>query len=140
MTIKPKMIDFYMAVAKQAAQLSVAKRLQVGAVVIKDDNIISYSWNGTPPGWDNNCEDVLPDGSLVTKKCVVHAEMNSIIKVAKSNESCKDAVLVVTHSPCDNCAKLLITAGIKEVYYGENYRDTLGIDMLSQAGIKVTKV
>lgn len=133
------MLDFYLYVAKGAAALSRAKRLQVGSVIVKDGNILGYGWNGTPPGWDNNCEDVLDDGSLKTKPEVVHAEMNAILKVAKNHESCNHADLIITHAPCTECAKLILTSGIKRVYYENDYRDTLGVDMLRKGGIIVSK-
>jgi dCMP deaminase len=140
MEIKPKMIDFYMSVARGSSELSVARRLQVGAVIVKDNNIISFSWNGTPPGWDNNCEHEEADGTLKTKPEVIHAEANAILKVAKSNESCNQASIFTTHSPCHECAKMIIGSGIKEVFYSEMYRDDTGIRLLEKSGIKVKKV
>ena len=135
-----RLIEYYMDVARRTSKLSRAQRLQVGCLIVKDGNIISYSWNGTPPGWDNNCEDVLADGSLKTKPEVIHSEANAILKVAKSHESTIGATLFCTHSMCPECAKLVIASGIKEVYYGEDYRDTLGVDMLRKGGVIVTKI
>lgn len=134
------MIDFYMEVARDSSNLSVARRLQVGAVIVKDNNIISFSWNGTPPGWDNNCEDENSDGTLTTKKEVIHAEANAILKVAKSTESCNQATIFTTHSPCHECAKMIIASGISHVYYSQLYRDDTGVRLLEQGGVKVTKI
>lgn len=137
--MKKRMLDFYLAVAHESAKLSRARRLQVGSVIVRGDTILGYGWNGTPPGWDNDCEDVNEDGSLKTKSEVVHAEMNAILKVAKSHESCKDATLIITHSPCSECAKLILTSGVKTVFYETDYRDDLGIQMLRKGGVEVIK-
>lgn len=137
---KEQFINFYMSIAQETAKLSRANRLKVGAIIVKDTSIISYGFNGTPPGWDNNCEEHNEAGQLVTKKEVLHAEENSILKVAKSHESCKDASLFVTHSPCHSCARMIIASGIKEVFFRELYRDDTGLKFLEKAGVKVTKV
>ena len=137
--------------AKRSAQLSHATRLQVGAVIVKDDSVISYGYNGMPAGWDNNCEDeivvAVVDGvpqreikELKTKPEVLHAESNAIAKLAKSNNSGLGADLFVTHSPCLDCAKLIYQSGIGRVYYGENYRDDAGIQFLEKSGVEVFKV
>jgi len=135
-----KFINLYLNIAKESAKMSHAKRLKVGSVIVKNNNIISFSWNGTFPSFDNNCEDTLLDGSLKTKKEVIHAEANAILKVAKSHESCKDSEMIITHSPCEDCAKLIIASGIITVFYEQDYRDTSGLDMLQKANIKVIKI
>lgn len=139
--------------AARTAKLSHARRLQVGAVIVKDDSVISYGYNGTPAGWDNNCEDELveyvssgygmamrEEKYLKTKPEVLHAEMNALMKLAKSSGSGKDATLFITHAPCIECAKGMYQAGITEVYYEEDYRDTIGIDFLKKCGIKIEKI
>jgi len=130
--------------AQRTSQLSHAVRLQVGAVIVKDDSVISYGYNGMPAGWDNNCEFefVHPQtkfSELVTRKEVLHAESNAIAKLAKSNNSGLGADLFVTHMPCLECAKLIYQSGIGRVWYGENYRDDAGIKFLKQSGIEVHK-
>jgi dCMP deaminase len=149
--MKAKFLSLYMDWAKRSAQLSHATRLQVGAVIVKDDSVISYGYNGMPAGWDNNCEDeivvAVVDGvpqreikELKTKPEVLHAESNAIAKLAKSNNSGLGADLFVTHSPCLDCAKLIYQSGIGRVYYGENYRDDAGIRFLEKSGVEVFKV
>jgi len=114
--MKQKWIDAYMDTAERFAQLSSAKRLKVGAVVVKDHRIISIGYNGTPSGWDNACENVvqLSDDTVTTKTKdeVIHAEANAILKLAKSNEGGDGAVLFCTHAPCVECAKLIYGSGI----------------------------
>ena len=142
--MKTKFIDAYMEVAKTFANLSSAKRLQVGAIVIKDDRIISIGYNGMPSGWDNECEEIshwiseVPQ--LKTKAEVLHAESNAIAKLAKSPESGAGATIFITHSPCIDCAKLIYQSGISTVYYENNYRSTQGIDFLNKSNVKVFKV
>jgi dCMP deaminase len=142
--MKEKFINLYMDWAHRAAELSHARRLNVGAVIVKDDTVISYGYNGMPAGWDNDCENVVgyADGQpvLKTKPEVLHAESNAIAKLAKSNNSGLGADLFVTHSPCLDCAKLIYQSGIRRVYYGENYRESSGIEFLERSGLKVTKV
>ena len=142
--MKQKFIDYFMDVAKRTSQLSHARRLQVGAIIVKDDRIISIGYNGMPSGWDNNCEDEIkwPNGDikfLTTKKEVLHAESNALAKLAKSNESGEDATLFITHSPCMECAKLIYQSGIRNVYFNENYRDESGIDFLTKSGVNVNQ-
>jgi dCMP deaminase len=140
MKMKQKYIKAYMDVAKRFADLSSAKRLHVGAIVVKDDRIISIGYNGMPSGWSNICEDVLEDGSLKTKPEVIHAEANAIAKLAKSTESGKDAVMFLTHAPCIDCAKQIFTAGITKVYYENDYpRGSDGIQFLMECGIETIK-
>ena len=143
--MKDKFINAYMDVAERFAQLSSARRLHVGAIVVKDDRIISIGYNGMPSGWDNNCEDVIPnysDGttSLKTKPEVLHAETNAIAKLAKSNESGMGATMFITHAPCLDCAKLIYQSGIGSVLYKNSYRDTSGVTFLEQSGIEVKQI
>ena len=142
--MKQKFIDLYMAWAERTAQLSHAVRLQVGAVIVKDDSVISYGYNGMPAGWDNNCENVvgynLGEPILKTKPEVLHAESNAIAKLARSSQSGSDANLFVTHAPCLDCAKLVYQSGISHVYYRNSYRDVAGVEFLEKSGIEVKKI
>jgi dCMP deaminase len=122
------------------AELSTARRLKVGALIVKDDRIVSIGYNGMPSGWDNNCEYELEDGTIKTKPEVLHAESNAISKLARSSESGLDADLFVTHSPCLDCAKLIYQSGIRRVYYANAYRDDSGIAFLKASGITVEKI
>lgn len=133
--MKDKFVQAYMDVAERFAELSTAQRLQVGAIAVKDDRIISIGYNGTPKGWDNICEE---DG--VTKPEVLHAESNVIAKLAKSSESADGATLFVTHSPCMHCAKQIYQAGFVEVYYKHEYRNTDGLEFLKKCEIFLKKV
>jgi dCMP deaminase len=133
--MKQKFIDAYMEVAKTFANLSTAKRLQVGAIVVKDDRIISIGYNGMPSGWDNVCEH---EGK--TKPEVLHAESNAIAKLARSPESGEGASIFITHSPCIDCAKLIYQSGIATVYYKNDYRSTQGIEFLNKSNIEVVKI
>ena len=151
--MKQKFIDLYMDWAKRVAQLSYARRLQVGAVIVKDDCVISYGYNGMPAGWDNNCEDEVPISpwpaelpkeldntyTLKTRPEVLHAESNAVSKLAKTNNSGNEADIFITHSPCLECAKLIYQSGIKRVWYGINYRDDSGINFLRKSGVEVTQ-
>ena len=143
--MKPKFIQAYMEVAKTFANLSSAKRLQVGAIVVKDDRIISIGYNGMPSGWDNCCEDVVRQDEmghsiLKSKPEVLHAESNAISKLARSQESGEGATMFITHAPCLNCAKLIYQSGISTVYYNTEYRATEGVEFLEKSGIPVLKV
>ena len=142
--MKPKLAKAYMDTAKIFAELSHARRLHVGAIVVKDDRIISIGYNGMPAGWDNNCEDELhqPIGrvDLKTKPEVLHAESNAIAKLAKSSESGLGADIFITHAPCLDCAKLIYQSGIKRVYFGIAYRDDAGINFLKKSNIEVEHV
>ena len=131
--MKQKFIDAYMDVAERFAQLSSATRLQVGAIVVKDDRIVSIGYNGMPTGWDNCCEDE----NNKSKPEVLHAETNAIAKLARSGESGLGATLFVTHAPCIDCAKLIYQSGITTVYYAEEYRSTQGLLFLNKSDIKV---
>lgn len=126
----------YLDMAAIWAKNSYCKRRQVGALIVKDRMIISDGYNGTPSGFENICEDE----SGATKPYVLHAEANAISKVAKSGNSSDGATLFVTASPCMECAKLIIQAGIRRVVYRDEYRLTDGIDLLRRAGIEVEKV
>ena len=153
----------YMTIAETVAQQSSAKRLQVGAIVVKEDRVISIGYNGMPAGWDNNCEHTLfvldedtqgtdmvnlgytksSNGNwfkLVTKPEVIHAEANAIAKLARCTESGDGSTMFLTHAPCIHCAKQIYTAGIQKVYFGQHYRDTLGIDFLEKCNIEVERV
>jgi dCMP deaminase len=136
--MKQKFIDAYMDVAKRFAQLSTAKKLQVGAIIVKDDRIISVGYNGMPSGWTNECEVLIAE-ELKTKDEVIHAEANAIAKLAKGPESGKDSTMFLTHSPCIHCAKQIYTAGVKKVYYENDYRLDNGIKFLKQCGVQVEK-
>ena len=123
----------YIRMASIWAENSYCTRRQVGALIVKNQRIISDGYNGTPSGFENICEDE----NNVTKPYVLHAEANAITKIARSNNNSEGATLYVTASPCIECAKLIIQAGIKRVVYGEKYRLTDGIDLLERAGITV---
>ena len=168
--MKQKYIDMYIDWAARCAQLSHAVRLQVGAVIVKDDSVISYGYNGMPAGWDNNCEDKVWDKGaggwldpdeieakypyegwhegaqrnvrygLKTKPEVLHAESNAVAKLARSSNSGIDADIFITHAPCLDCAKLIYQAGIRRVWFGTAYRDTAGVDFLKKSGIEVNKI
>jgi dCMP deaminase len=142
--LKKKFIKYFMDIARRTAELSSARRLKVGAIVVKDDRIISIGYNGMPAGWDNNCEHELIDAdeghTLITKAEVLHAETNAIAKLAKSSECGLGADLFVTHAPCMDCAKLIYQSGIKRVHYGVAYRDDSGIRFLQQSNIEVQQI
>jgi len=153
----------YMQIAYQTAKLSYAKRRRVGCVIVKDEQIVSFGYNGTPHGFDNDCEEDQiryydnPDHAMtlmdkgykcedgccskvVTKQEVLHAESNAITKLAKSTLTSDGADLYTTTAPCFDCAKLIIQAGISRVYYSEDYRDMSGVELLEKAGIEVNEV
>jgi dCMP deaminase len=162
--MKPKLAQAYMRTAEIFAELSHARRLHVGAIVVKEDRIISIGYNGMPAGWDNNCEDTeyMQDAGgwlspeemeeiwpledergryrLKTKAEVLHAESNALAKLARSSESGLGADLFVTHSPCLDCAKLIYQSGIKRVYFGTAYRSSQGIEFLRASGIDVKQI
>jgi dCMP deaminase len=142
--MKQKWIDAFMDTAERFARLSSAKRLQVGAVVVKDNRIISIGYNGMPSGWTNECEEIVEvheDGGVVTKTKdeVIHAEQNSILKLARDGESGNGASLFCTHAPCVHCAKMIYGAGIKKVFYRNSYKDDLGLQFLQKCGIDIEK-
>jgi len=154
----PKKIDYaHMTAAEAYADLSHARRLKVGAIITKDDRVISIGYNGTPAGWDNNCEDeiretytyVIDNGgdeyegantSLKTKPEVIHAESNAIGKLARSTESGDGATMYITHAPCFECSKMIHVAGINKVFYRTPYRNTDGIEFLKQCKIEVEQI
>ena len=143
--MKQKWVEAFMDTAERFSQLSSAKRLQVGAVVVKDNRIISIGYNGMPAGWTNECEEVIEvheDGGVVTKTKdeVIHAEANAIIKLARDGESGNGSSLFCTHAPCVQCAKMIYGAGISKMYYRNTYRDTSGIDFLIKCNIEVEKI
>jgi dCMP deaminase len=163
--MKPKFQKLYNNIAHEVAKMSYARSLQVGAVIVKDDRVISMGYNGMPAGWENDCEfkeynllkdvngNYLPEMEkaypfedargrykLKTRPEVLHAEMNSLMKLAKSTESGEDASMIITHAPCMECAKGIFQAGIKEVFYREDYRSTDGINFLKNCGIKIEKL
>ena len=165
--MKLKFQRLYNNIAHEVAKMSHARRLQVGAVIVKDDRVISMGYNGMPAGWENNCEDIEWDQGaggwldpdefnakypyegwheqaqrnvrygLKTKPEVLHAESNAIAKLAKSNDSGDGADIFITHAPCMQCAKLIYQSGIRRVYFNQNYRDDSGIRFLKQSGIEV---
>jgi len=167
--MKPKFQRLYNNIAHEVAKMSHARRLQVGAVIVKDDRVISMGYNGMPAGWENNCEDIVWDPGaggwldpdefdakypfemwneqagrnvrygLKTKAEVLHAESNAVSKLAKSNDSGLGADLFVTHAPCMECSKLIFQSGISRVYYSADYRDDSGIKFLKQSGVEVVK-
>jgi len=160
--MKSRFKSYYNDIAWRTSELSRARRLKVGSIVVKDDRIISIGYNGTPAGWDNNCEtrvhvtasggkidfeDIVKEYpyidendsryKLVTLDEVLHAESNALAKLAKSNESGQGASMFCTHAPCIHCAKMIYQAGIETVYYSTSYRDTTGIQFLTKAGVNV---
>lgn len=131
----------YMKMAYDMSELSYAKRSQVGCVIVsKNGQLISQGFNGTPAGYDNCCEYEDKDGTLVTKKEVLHAESNAISKCAKWISSTEGGTLYVTLSPCFECAKMIIQAGISRVCYAEAYHDFSGVDFLRKNNIKVDQI
>jgi dCMP deaminase len=153
--MKPKLVNAYMKTAEIFAELSHARRLHVGAIVVKDDRIISIGYNGMPAGWDNNCEyeetysrqvapgdeyEIVSTGELKTRPEVLHAETNAISKLAKSSESGAGATIFITHAPCLDCAKLIYQSGINSVFYRSTYRSDDGIKFLKQSGVNVRQV
>jgi dCMP deaminase len=126
----------YLEMARIWAKNSYCKRKQVGALIVKDKMIISDGFNGTPSGFENNCED--EDG--ITKPYVLHAEANAITKVAKSNNSSENATLYITTSPCLECSKLIIQSGITRVVFNEKYRIEDGLRILERTGIEIVHI
>lgn len=123
--------------AQEWASLSKARRKKVGCLIVKDGHIISDGYNGTPSGFDNNCEILTEDG-LITKPEVLHAETNAITKLAKSTQSSLNSTMYITVSPCLDCSKLILQSGIKRVVYGSNYRNLDGISFLLGAKVDIT--
>jgi dCMP deaminase len=126
----------YMNIAGEVSQLSKCSRKKVGAIIVKDNNILSFGYNGTPSGFCNTCEE-----DNKTKWSVLHAESNAIVKVAKSTNSSSGSTLYCTLSPCRDCSKLIIQAGIVKVVYKEVYEgSTEGLDLMKESGIKIIKI
>lgn len=149
--MKEKFINYYMKMAELTAELSYARRLKVGAVIVKNQQVIGTGYNGTPAGWDNDCEDetvemysgfegAIHRTVLKTKPEVLHSEMNALMKVARSTESSEGALLFCTHNPCIDCAKAIYQAGIKQVFYRNQYRSQEGLEFLEKSGITVEKI
>ena len=136
MTKQEKRDYLYMRMARTWAENSYCVRRKVGALLVKDQMIISDGYNGTPSGFENICEDE----NNVSKPYVLHAEANALTKVARSNNSSDGATLYVTASPCLECSKLIIQSSIKRVVYGEEYRIMDGVELLKRAGIEVVKI
>jgi dCMP deaminase len=136
--------EYFMDLAKRTAEMSYARRLRVGSVIVRDRRIVSAGYNGTPKGEDNNCEvEVLDEHksiTLVTKSNVIHAERNAIEWAKNEGLTMNGCELYVTHSPCRQCAELVAAAGITTVYYQKEYRSTEGIDYLRSVGIKTIRL
>jgi len=126
----------YLRMASEWSSNSCCNRKKVGALIVKDQMIISDGYNGTPSGFSNDCEDANGD----TQWFVLHAEANAITKLAKSTQSAKEATLYMTLSPCKECSKLIIQSGIKRIFYKDNYRDSQGLQILKEAGIPTIKL
>lgn len=126
----------YLKMATEWANLSYCKRKKVGALIVKDRMIISDGYNGTPSGFENNCED--ENGK--TNWFVLHAEANAILKIASSTQSCKGATLYITMSPCKECSKLILQSGIEKVVYMAGYSDDSGLEFLKNAGIDILNI
>jgi dCMP deaminase len=155
-----KFANAHMKAAEVYSQLSSARRLHVGCVVVKDNTIIGIGYNGMPSGWDNNCEDKVYANAwsvdnevweyqeedsghpynLKTKPEVLHAETNALAKIARSTNSSDGASMFITHAPCLDCAKLVYQSGIKSVYYRNSYKNTDGIDFLNKCNVEVTMI
>jgi dCMP deaminase len=157
--IKERYKKVYYNIAQEISSLSYANRLKVGAIIVKDNRIISIGFNGTPPNWNNECEEVLITHDerdtyfekdqwtfnketkqytrLKTKPELIHAEMNSLHKLASSNESGNNASMFCTHSPCIECAKGVVMSGIKDFYYIDKYRSEDGLSFLLKSGLNV---
>ncbi len=141
MASKKQLNQTYLAIAQEISNLSRANRAKVGAIIVKDKQIISEGYNGTPTGFDNSCEYYDFLGHYYTKPEVLHAESNAITKLARSTQSSLGATLYCTLSPCFDCAKLIIQAGINRVVYKEDYKlEENGVSLLKTAGLEVVKV
>lgn len=142
--MKEKFVNMYMEIAEVVAKNSYAKKLQVGAIAVREDRILSIGYNGTLPGHSNDCEykkfTELQNYELITKPDVIHAENNLILKLARHGESALNATLFTTVSPCLSCAQMIILSGFSNVYYRNTYRDSSGIELLSDNGVDVFKV
>ena len=159
LNMKPKFVKFFMDIAKETGNLSHARRLKVGAVVVKDSNVIAFGYNGMPAGMNNDCEHKVYANewsvnnseweyqeedsglpyNLKTNSEVIHAEANAIAKLARSTNSAEDSTMFITHAPCVECSKLIISSGIKKVYWSEQYRNTEGLELLAKCGIETVQ-
>jgi len=126
----------YLRIAREWSKLSHCKRKQVGALIVKDRMIISDGYNGTPTSFENCCENE----ENVTKWYVLHAEANAILKVAASSQSCREATLYITLSPCKECSKLIHQAGITRLVYNVDYKDNEGLEFLKKAGVELCQI
>jgi dCMP deaminase len=126
----------YMRMALEWAKLSHCTRKKVGALLVKDGMVISDGYNGTPTGFPNNCEDE----QGLTLWYVLHAEANAIMKVARSTNNAREATLYLTHSPCKDCSKLILQAGIKRLVYLDQYKDTAGLELLEKGGLHIQRI
>lgn len=146
--MKEKYKIAHMKVAEVYASLSTAIRLKVGAIVVKDNRVLSIGYNGMPSGWTNECENIIRTDeangiskyTTKTKPEVIHAEANAIAKLARATDSGLDSDMFVTHAPCIDCAKIIYGAGIRKVYYRNSYRETAGIEFLQKCNIEVEQV
>tara|TARA_R110000851_G_scaffold2028_4_gene7736 strand:+ start:3068 stop:3499 length:432 start_codon:yes stop_codon:yes gene_type:complete len=129
----------YMRMAEELSKLSYAERKKVGCLIVKDTQIISEGYNGTPTGFDNACEYYSHVDEMYTKPEVLHAESNAITKLARSTNSSSGSTLYVTLAPCFDCSKLIIQAGVTRVIFKDNYRKD-GVDLLNKAGIDVSQI
>ena len=134
--IKERYKKVYYNIAQEISSLSYANRLKVGAIIVKENRIISIGFNGTPPGWNNECEEESGE-VIVTKPEVIHAEMNALHKLASSHESGNNASMFCTHTPCMDCAKGVVMSGIKNFYFIDKYRSDDGLSFLLKNGINV---
>lgn len=155
--MKKKYIDHYMAIAELTAKLSYANKLKVGSILVKKDQILASGYNGTPSGFTNECENKIYDNGvdqnntytfadadgrrykLVTKDEVLHSEMNTLMKVAKSTVSSENSIMFCTHAPCIQCAKAIYQAGVIQLFYKNEYRSNSGILFLNDCGVNVIK-
>lgn len=131
---------YFMDIAHRSAEMSYAKRLRVGAVITRDNRIISTGFNGSPPGHDNCCEIETENGVLVSKKSTIHAEENAILFAARTGISTENATIYCTHSPCFFCARLIVSAGIRSVIYSEKYRDDEGVRFLIDSSVSIVEL
>ena len=135
--MKEKFVKLYLDIAKRISKMSYAIRNQVGCLIVKNNNILSFGYNGTPTGFDNCCENKNELNELTTKSEVIHAEINAISKAASEGISIKESDLFITLSPCYECAKALIQCKIKNIYFINLYRDVKPLEMLEKAGINI---
>ena len=138
MPTKKETDGLYMNIALGYARLSKAKRKQVGACLVTKNQVVLGGFNGSASGTDNTCEDLI-NGELVTRKNVIHSELNCVLKAAKEGVSCIDSTIYVSLSPCEHCSAMLINAGVKRVVYLEEYRELFGVELLRSAGVAVEK-